>query len=166
VPLARALQVGEALATARGDHEQRAGRPSVPPLRALHDAGVRVFAGNDNIRDCWWPYGNGDLLQRAMLLGYRSGFYTDADLMLALDMVTTHAAQVIGLPQHGIAEGRPATFVAVRADHGPAAVAGCRWSAGWWSTAAGCRSTPCMEGTIAWSHSSTHGVDPPRCRQA
>jgi cytosine/adenosine deaminase-related metal-dependent hydrolase len=57
---------------------------------------VRVFAGNDNIRDCWWPYGNGDLLQRAMLLGYRSGFYTDADLMLALDMVTTHAAQVIG----------------------------------------------------------------------
>jgi cytosine/adenosine deaminase-related metal-dependent hydrolase len=124
VPLARALQVGEALATAGvaimsnapGDHP-------FPPLRALHDAGVRVFAGNDNIRDCWWPYGNGDLLQRAMLLGYRSGFYTDADLMLALDMVTTHAAQVIGLPRYGIAEGLPATFVAVRADHGPAAVA-------------------------------------------
>lgn len=125
VPLARALQVGEALAVAGvaimsnapGDHP-------FPPLRALHDAGVRVFAGNDNIRDCWWPYGNGDLLQRAMLLGYRSGFHTDADLMLALDMVTTHAAEVIGLPQYGIAEGLPATFVAVRADHGPAAVAG------------------------------------------
>ncbi|WP_343651248.1 amidohydrolase family protein [Stenotrophomonas sp.] len=125
VPLARALQVGEALAragvaimsNAPGDHP-------FPPLRALHDAGVRVFAGNDNIRDCWWPYGNGDLLQRAMLLGYRSGFYTDADLDLALDMVTTHAAQVIGLPQYGIGEGLPATFVAVRADHGPAAVAG------------------------------------------
>ncbi len=125
VPLARALQVGEALAragvaimsNAPGDHP-------FPPLRALHDAGVRVFAGNDNIRDCWWPYGNGDLLQRAMLLGYRSGFYTDADLDLALDMVTTHAARVIGLPQYGIGEGLPATFVAVRADHGPAAVAG------------------------------------------
>lgn len=125
VPLARALQVGEALATAGvaimsnapGDHP-------FPPLRALHDAGVRVFAGNDNIRDCWWPYGNGDLLQRAMLLGYRSGFYTDADLMLVLDMVTTHAAEVIGLPRYGIADGLPATFVAVRADHGPAAVAG------------------------------------------
>ena len=125
VPLARALQVGEALAragvaimsNAPGDHP-------FPPLRALHDAGVRVFSGNDNIRDCWWPYGNGDLLQRAMLLGYRSGFYTDADLDLALDMVTTHAAQVIGLPQYGIGEGLPATFVAVRADHGPAAVAG------------------------------------------
>ncbi|AWH17863.1 cytosine deaminase [Stenotrophomonas sp. ZAC14D2_NAIMI4_7] len=125
VPLARALQVGEALAragvaimsNAPGDHP-------FPPLRALHDAGVRVFAGNDNIRDCWWPYGNGDLLQRAMLLGYRSGFYTDADLDLALDMVTAHAAQVIGLPQYGIGEGLPATFVAVRADHGPAAVAG------------------------------------------
>ncbi len=125
VPLARALQVGEALAAAGvaimsnapGDHP-------FPPLRALHDAGVRVFAGNDNIRDCWWPYGNGDLLQRAMLLGYRSGFYTDADLMLALEMVTTHAAAVIGLPEYGMGEGMPATFVAVRADHGPAAVAG------------------------------------------
>ena len=124
VPLARALQVAEALAAAGvavmsnapGDHP-------FPPLRALHDAGVRVFAGNDNIRDCWWPYGNGDLLQRAMLLGYRSGFYTDADLLLALDMVTTHAAQVIGLPHYGIVEGQAATFVAVRADHGPAAVA-------------------------------------------
>lgn len=125
VPLARALQVGDVLAragvaimsNAPGDHP-------FPPLRALHDAGVRVFAGNDNIRDCWWPYGNGDLLQRAMLLGYRSGFYTDADLDLALDMVTVHAAQVIGLPHYGIGEGLPATFVAVRADHGPAAVAG------------------------------------------
>ncbi len=99
------------------------GDRAFPPVLALRAAGVSVFTGNDNIQDSWWPYGNGDLLQRAMLLGYRSGFYTDADLMLALDMVTTDAAEVIGLPQYGIAEGRPATFVAVRADHGPAAVA-------------------------------------------
>ncbi|AWH49853.1 cytosine deaminase [Stenotrophomonas sp. SAU14A_NAIMI4_5] len=125
VPLARALQVGEALAAAGVSIMSNApGDHPFPPLRALHDAGVRVFAGNDNIRDCWWPYGNGDLLQRAMLLGYRSGFYTDADLMLALEMVTTHAAAVIGLPDYGMGEGLPATFVAVRADHGPAAVAG------------------------------------------
>ena len=68
--------------------------------------------------------GNGDLLQRAMLIGYLSGFHTDAGLLLALAMVTTHAAAVLGLLEHGLREGLPATFVAVSADHGTAAVAG------------------------------------------
>lgn len=125
VPLARAQQVGEQLARAGVAIMTNApGDRPFPPVAALHALGVCVFAGNDNIRDCWWPYGNGDLLQRAMLIGYRSGFYTDEALQLALDMVTTHAAAALGLQDHGLAEGRPATFVAVRADHGPAAVAG------------------------------------------
>ena len=51
-----------------------------PPVLLLRDAGVNVFAGNDNIRDSWWPYGDGDLLERAMIVGYRSGFNTDAQL--------------------------------------------------------------------------------------
>lgn len=125
VPLARAQQVGEALARAQVAIMTNApGDRPFPPVAALHAQGVRMFAGNDNIRDSWWPYGNGDLLQRAMLVGYRSGFYADAELQLSLDMVTTHAAAVLGLPAHGLQEGLPATFVAVRADHGPAAVAG------------------------------------------
>jgi hypothetical protein len=103
VPLAARAAGGRSTGGRRGNHEQCARRSSIPRCARAHDAGVRVFAGNDNIRDCWWPYGNGDLLQRAMLLGYRSGFYTDDDLMLALDMVTTRAGD--RLPQHGIAEG-------------------------------------------------------------
>jgi len=35
-----------------------------PPVRALRERGVTVFAGSDNIRDCWSPYGNGDPLDR------------------------------------------------------------------------------------------------------
>lgn len=100
------------------------GDRSFPPLRRLHEAGVTVFAGNDNIRDAWWPYGNGDMLQRAMLIGYRSGFYTDEDLLLALDMATHAAATVIGLEGYGLAVGNEATFLVVDALHGAAAVAG------------------------------------------
>ena len=33
-----------------------------PPVALLRDAGVTVFSGNDNIRDSWWPYGDGDML--------------------------------------------------------------------------------------------------------
>lgn len=125
VPQARALHAGERLARAQVAIMTNApGDRPFPPVAALHAQGVRVFAGNDNIRDCWWPYGNGDLLQRAMLIGYRSGFHTDEALRLALDMVTGEAAAAIGLSGYGLAEGLPATFVAVRAEHGPAAVAG------------------------------------------
>ncbi|WP_217590314.1 amidohydrolase family protein [Burkholderia sp. GbtcB21] len=95
-----------------------------PPVRQLRDAGVHVFAGNDNIRDAWWPYGNGDMLQRAMMVGYRSGFYTDEALGVALDMATHAGARVIGKENYGIAVGCDATFVAVRAPNAAAAVAG------------------------------------------
>ena len=44
------------------------------PLSALHTAGVQVGVGNDGIRDLWSPYGNGDLLERAMLMASRCGF--------------------------------------------------------------------------------------------
>lgn len=99
------------------------GDRAFPPVLALLAAGVRVFTGNDNIQDSWWPYGNGDMLQRAMLIGYRSGFYTDADLLTALDLASHAGAAVLGLEGYGLRTGNEATFVAVPAPNGAAAVA-------------------------------------------
>ncbi|WP_313387456.1 amidohydrolase family protein, partial [Achromobacter aegrifaciens] len=81
------------------------GDRAFPPVLALRAAGVRVFTGNDNIQDCWWPYGNGDMLQRAMLIGYRSGFYTDDDLLTALHMASHAGAAVLGLDGYGLQVG-------------------------------------------------------------
>lgn len=100
------------------------GAQSFPPVLRLRQAGVHVFSGNDNIRDAWWPYGNGDMLQRAMLVGYRSGFYTDEDLLVALDMATHAGAQVLGKVDYGLEVGNEATFVVLNAPNGAAAVAG------------------------------------------
>jgi cytosine deaminase len=88
-----------------------------PPLKMLHEAGVNVFAGNDNIRDSWWPFGDGDMLERAMIIAYRSGFNTDAELAIAFDMVTSNAARALGLAAYGLAEGAAADFVVVDARH-------------------------------------------------
>jgi len=93
------------------------GAHAFPPVLLLREAGVNVFAGNDNIRDSWWPYGDGDLLERAMIVGYRSGFNTDAQLATALDMVTVHAARALGLADYGLAEGSAADFVVLDAQH-------------------------------------------------
>lgn len=94
-----------------------------PPVLQLRAAGVRVVAGNDNIQDAWWPYGNGDMLQRAMLVGYRSGFYTDEDLLVALDMATEAGADLLGIGGYGLKVGNEATFVVVEAPNAAAAVA-------------------------------------------
>ncbi|MDF2639449.1 MAG: cytosine deaminase [Novosphingobium lindaniclasticum] len=99
------------------------GDRAFPPILRLREHGVRLFAGNDNIRDAWWPYGNGDMLQRAMLIGYRSGFYSDEDLGVALDMATTEAAKALGLEGRGLEPGAQASFVALPASCGAAAVA-------------------------------------------
>jgi cytosine deaminase len=47
-----------------------ASRP-VPAVTRLARAGVVVCAGSDGIRDTWGPYGNADMLERAMFIGMR-----------------------------------------------------------------------------------------------
>ena len=53
------------------------GAASMPPVKLLREHGVEVFGGSDNIRDAWSPFGNGDMLERAMLIGYRANFRHD-----------------------------------------------------------------------------------------
>jgi len=98
------------------------GNHPFPPVAALHKAGVTVFAGSDNIRDSWWPYGDGDMLNRANMIGYRSGFYEDWELEAAYDVVSHSGAKALGLEGYGIAVGARADFVALRAGHVPETV--------------------------------------------
>jgi cytosine/creatinine deaminase len=99
------------------------GAHSFPPVQELAKAGVVVFSGNDNIRDSWWPYGDGDMLGRAMMIGYRSGFYTDETLTLAFGLVSENAARAMRLKNYGLKVGDKADFVALSAAHIPEAVA-------------------------------------------
>jgi cytosine deaminase len=93
-----------------------------PPILALRNAGVTVFSGNDNIRDSWWPYGDGDMLRRATTLGYRSGFNIDEELRVAFDVVTEAGAKALRLEGYGLRVGAKADFVTLRAEHVPEAV--------------------------------------------
>ncbi len=95
----------------------------MPPVKRLRAAGVTVFAGSDNIRDAWSPYGNGDMLERAAVIGYRQGLLADEDLALALDLATHSAARVLGLSGYGLVEGCAADLVVVGAESVAEAVA-------------------------------------------
>ena len=91
------------------------GPVAMPPIKRLDAAGVLVFAGSDNIRDAWSPYGNGDMLERAMLIGYRQGLRADEDLELCFDLANGAAASVLGLDDHDIRPGAAADLVALPA---------------------------------------------------
>lgn len=99
------------------------GGAPIPPLALLHRHGVKVFGGSDNIRDAWSPFGNGDMLERAMMIGYRANFRHDHELRFAFDMVTRTAAGVLGIEGYGIAVGNAADFVVVEAGSVAEAVA-------------------------------------------
>ena len=79
-------------------------------LKLLHEHGVEVFGGSDNIRDAWSPFGNGDMLERAMMIGYRATSGTTRRWRCAFDMVTGAAARVLGIADYGIAVGRAGRF--------------------------------------------------------
>lgn len=99
------------------------GAMPLPPVKALRDRGVTVFVGNDGVRDPWTPFGSGDMLQRAMLLAWRSGFRTDDDLAVAFDCASVAGATVLGLERYGLNPGDRADLVTVAAETRAEAVA-------------------------------------------
>jgi cytosine deaminase len=87
----------------------------VPPVSKLRARGVTVFAGSDNIRDCWSPYGNGDMLDRAAIIAERHAMFTDGELNDAFALTTSEADKALGGPRRELRAGAVADLVAVEA---------------------------------------------------
>ena len=87
----------------------------VPPVRALRERGVTVFAGSDNIRDCWSPYGNGDMLDRAAIIAERHAMFTDRELEGAFALTTSEADKALGAPRRELRAGAVADLIVVEA---------------------------------------------------
>lgn len=79
-------------------------------LRRLLDAGVRVGAGADNVRDPFNPVGRSDALETASLL-VTAGHLSLAEAIAA---VTDGARSVMSLPPAGVSVGARAELLAIR----------------------------------------------------
>jgi cytosine deaminase len=79
-------------------------------VRALLDAGARLGAGADNVRDPFNPVGRSDALETASLL-VTAGHLT---LDEAYDAVSSGARSVMSLPSAGVVVGAKAELLAVR----------------------------------------------------
>lgn len=88
----------------------------IPPATYLREIGVNICCGSDGIRDAWSPFGNGDMLERAMLLAYRLDWSKDEMLGAALASVTENGAKALALRDYGIAVGHPANLILIDAE--------------------------------------------------
>ncbi|MFG0233412.1 amidohydrolase family protein [Achromobacter sp. 413638] len=95
----------------------------VPSVRACREAGVTIFGGNDGIRDTWSPYGEPDMLARAMLIGMRNDLRRDEEIGWALECVTTSSARACGFADYGLTPGARADLALVDASCAAEAVA-------------------------------------------
>ena len=92
-----------------------AGGLTMPPIMMLRAAGVLVFAGNDDIRDTWSPYGTGDLLERAAIIGWKGDFRRDDQVEVAFDLVSAAGAQALEIPDYGVRVGGAANLFSIAA---------------------------------------------------
>ncbi|MNE07814.1 N-isopropylammelide isopropyl amidohydrolase [compost metagenome] len=88
----------------------------VPSLKRLRAAGVRFGAGVDGFRDTWGPYGNGDMLERAMLLGMKNNLRRDDELLMALAVCTTGGAVAMDRADHALIVGGRGDVVIVEGE--------------------------------------------------
>ncbi|MGB3716302.1 MAG: amidohydrolase family protein [Candidatus Promineifilaceae bacterium] len=80
-------------------------------VRELLEENVLVCLGMDDISDAYYPYGRNNLLEVAFLVSHLLWMTTRADMETLYDMVTTRAAEAIGLKDFNLKAGAPANLV-------------------------------------------------------
>jgi cytosine/creatinine deaminase len=81
------------------------------PVELFDQLGIPVALGQDDIEDAYYPFGRHSMLEIAFLAAHSLGWLSGAHQRRLLDLVTTRAADVLGVEGHAIAEGNPANLV-------------------------------------------------------
>jgi cytosine deaminase len=103
-----ALPATDVYLNGRGD--TMAPRRGLTPVRLLLDAGVNVALATNNVQNAFTPFGRGRLTETATMFAALCHFGSLADAETVVEMMTDRAAIAVGLANHDIAVGAPATF--------------------------------------------------------
>jgi cytosine deaminase len=90
-------------------------RRGLPPVKALIAAGVRVGCGQDCVQDAFYPFGNADPLQVALVLCHAAQLSLPDEIAHAVDSVRETAAAIVGLDTYGLRSGAIANIVVLDA---------------------------------------------------
>ena len=89
--------------------------PLYARVRSLYDAGVGIALGQDDIADAYYPFGRNNMLEVAFLAAHLMWMTTFQDMEILYDMITTRAAQALGIEGFDLQEGNRANMVVLNA---------------------------------------------------
>lgn len=86
-------------------------RRGIAPIGLLRDHGVNVIYGSNNIQNAFTPFGSGNPLDVAWLLGHAAFMGSRKDTETLVEMATYGAAKALGLRDYGLWAGAQADLV-------------------------------------------------------
>lgn len=93
--------------------------PHTGPLYArvkdLYKAGVRIALGQDDIADAYYPFGRNNMLEVAFLAAHLMWMHSRPEMEILYNLVTTNAAEALGLQNHRLEAGGTADLVVLEA---------------------------------------------------
>jgi cytosine/creatinine deaminase len=85
--------------------------PLHAPVKELLDLDVLVCLGQDDISDAYYPFGRNNMLEVGFLNAHLLWMTTRQEMEVLYEMITTRAAQAIGVEDFGLKVGCPANLV-------------------------------------------------------
>lgn len=94
--------------------------PQTGPLYArvkdLYKAGVRIALGQDDIADAYYAFGRNNMLEVAFLAAHLMWMNSREEMEILYDLITTKAAEALGMEGHKLEVGRTADLVILNAE--------------------------------------------------
>ncbi|KKI86624.1 cytosine deaminase [Shouchella clausii] len=89
-------------------------RRGITRVKQLHESGLNVCFGHDDIFDPWYPLGTGNMLQ-VLFMGLHVSHLTGYEqISQSLDFITENSAKTLHITdEYGIEEGKPANVILV-----------------------------------------------------
>jgi len=84
-------------------------------VKELLNAGIPVALAQDDVDDAYYPYGRCNMLEVAFLASHLLWMMTRQDREIIYDMITTNAARILRIQNHGIQVGSPANLLVLQA---------------------------------------------------
>lgn len=90
--------------------------PLYARVRDLYNAGVGIALAQDDIADAYYPFGRNNMLEVAFLAAHLMWMTTFQDMEMLYDLITTRAADALGIQDFALQESSKANLVVLPAE--------------------------------------------------
>jgi len=99
----------------QGREDKQPKRRGITRVKELLEAGVNVSFGQDCIKDTFYPFGQADMLEVALITAHAAHLSLPDEIDTTFKMCTYNAAKILGLKRYGIENGSLANLVIIDA---------------------------------------------------